>query len=157
MWVFCFAIRSERRDGVRSSVLCEWRRAALRAGVSEPRPVDCVAANWSRLARVSSQLASSEAGEWGRSSERPPPVSSPGTKVASIEARSSNGGGGGGGASVGCAQPRTGDLLGRAVQATRAAALARGAGEGDLEARRWRPSAEVTISRETCRQKWGLA
>ena len=30
----CLAIRSERRVGVASSVLCEWRRA-LRAGVSE--------------------------------------------------------------------------------------------------------------------------
>ena len=107
----------------------------------------------------SSQLASSEA--WseardsGRSSERPPPptILSPSTTVSAVEACSS-GGGGGGAASVGFAQPRTGDLLGRAARPSRAAALAcTRAGEGDLEARRWRLSAEWTISRFTSRAR----
>ena len=142
---FCFAMRSERREGVRSSVLCEWRRfGALRAGVIEPRPVgpeEVVAVSSSRLARlarVSSQLASSEARDSGRSSERLPPltISSPSTSVAAVEPCSSSGGGGGG-TSVGSVQPRTGDLLGRAAEPSRAAALScTRAGEGDLEARR---------------------
>ena len=58
------------------------------------------------------------------------------------------------GVSVGFAPPRTGDLLGRAAGPSRAAALAcTRAGEGDLEARRWRLSAEWTISRFTSRAR----